>query len=138
MQRKTNLNICPVPGKSEIRKRGCNRHFLTIQEGCDKFCTFCVVPYTRGRGAVACGQPDFLRKPGALLRQAVREITLVGPERECLAWVGPGRQRMGVWVIFYSNWPNCPGLDRLRYTTSHPIDMSDDDGDRLFGSPSRS
>ena len=98
--------------------------FLTIQEGCDKFCTFCVVPYTRG--------PELSRPVAAILAEAralamagVREITLLGQnvngyhgedERGCTVGLAALCRRLAA----------IPGLDRLRYTTSHPNDLDDD------------
>ena len=91
--------------------------FLTVQEGCDKFCTFCVVPYTRG--------PEWSRPPEAieaeareLAAQGVREVTLLGQNVNAYAAEGglAGLARRLAAI---------PGLDRIRYTTSHPRDMDD-------------
>ena len=93
--------------------------FLTIQEGCDKFCSFCVVPYTRGA--------EFSRPPAAILAEArrmvaqgAREITLLG--QNVNAWAADGwsfSRLLGAVAAL-------PGLLRLRYTTSHPLEMTDD------------
>ena len=93
--------------------------FLTIQEGCDKFCSFCVVPYTRGA--------EFSRPPAAILAEArrmvaqgAREITLLG--QNVNAWAAEGwsfSRLLGAVAAL-------PGLLRLRYTTSHPLEMTDD------------
>jgi tRNA-2-methylthio-N6-dimethylallyladenosine synthase len=97
--------------------------FLTIQEGCDKFCSFCVVPYTRGAEAS--------RPAGAVLAEAARmvangarEITLLG--QNVNAWHGEGPE--GVWGLarLLHALAAIPGLARLRYTTSHPRDMDAD------------
>jgi tRNA-2-methylthio-N6-dimethylallyladenosine synthase len=91
--------------------------FLTVQEGCDKFCTFCVVPYTRG--------PEWSRPPEAieaeardLAAQGVREVTLLG--QNVNAFAGEG----GLAALV-RRLAAVRGLDRIRYTTSHPRDMDD-------------
>jgi tRNA-2-methylthio-N6-dimethylallyladenosine synthase len=98
--------------------------FLTIQEGCDKFCTFCVVPYTRGaeysRGVAAIAD-DACRHVAA----GVREITLLGQNVNAYHGEGEdGRPRSLPELIRHLS--AIDGLERLRYTTSHPHDMSDD------------
>ena len=92
--------------------------FLTIQEGCDKFCSFCVVPYTRGA--------EYSRTAAAVLAEAKRlvaqgacEITLLG--QNVNAWHGDG---WGLGRLLHT-LADLPGLLRLRYTTSHPRDMDD-------------
>ena len=93
--------------------------FLTIQEGCDKFCSFCVVPYTRGaeqsRPAAA-----ILREARHLVAQGAREITLLG--QNVNAWHSDG------WGLgrLLRELAEIPNLSRLRYATSHPRDMDDD------------
>ena len=89
--------------------------FLTVQEGCDKFCTFCVVPYTRGA--------EFSRTPDAIEAEArrladkgVREVTLLGQNVNAYA---------GGLAALVRRLARTPGLDRIRYTTSHPRDMDD-------------
>jgi len=98
--------------------------FLTVQEGCDKFCTFCVVPYTRG---VEFSRPvdSLLEEARALIGRGVREITLLGQNVNAYHGVGPdGRD----WPLarLIRAMGELEGLQRLRYTTSHPKDMSDD------------
>ena len=104
--------------------------FVTVQEGCDKFCTFCVVPYTRGA--------EFSRAPAVIIAEVerlatmgVREITLLG--QNVNAYHGPHPDE--------SSWPlarllrslaEIPAIERLRYTTSHPLDM-DEELIALFG-----
>jgi len=98
--------------------------FLTVQEGCDKFCSFCVVPYTRGaeqsRPAAAV-----LREARHLVEQGTREITLLG--QNVNAWHGQGTDG-SVWGLgrLLRALAELPGLLRLRYTTSHPRDMTDE------------
>jgi tRNA-2-methylthio-N6-dimethylallyladenosine synthase len=93
--------------------------FLTIQEGCDKFCSFCVVPYTRGAEQSRSAE-TILREARHLVAQGAREITLLG--QNVNAWRheswGLGRLLRAMAEI--------PGLLRLRYATSHPRDMDDD------------
>lgn len=98
--------------------------FLTIQEGCDKFCSFCVVPYTRGsetsRPAVAV-----IAEAGRLVAQGAREITLLGQNVNAWHGDGPdGRPRTLGWLM--RALAEIPGLWRIRYTTSHPRDMDDE------------
>ncbi|MCX8255098.1 isopentenyl-adenosine A37 tRNA methylthiolase [Beijerinckiaceae bacterium RH AL1] len=98
--------------------------FLTIQEGCDKFCTFCVVPYTRG--------PELSRPVAAIVAEAralaeagVREITLLG--QNVNGYHGEDEQgRTAGLAALCRRLAVIPGLDRLRYTTSHPNDLDDD------------
>ena len=93
--------------------------FLTVQEGCDRFCTFCVVPYTRGAEYSRPAQ-DILVEARGLAAQGVREITLLGQNVNAYENNGVGLagliRRLAV----------IPGLARIRYTTSHPADMADD------------
>jgi tRNA-2-methylthio-N6-dimethylallyladenosine synthase len=97
--------------------------FLTVQEGCDKFCSFCVVPYTRGaeqsRSAVT-----ILTEARRLIAQGSREITLLG--QNVNAWHGEAPDS-GVWGLgqLLRAMAALPGLFRLRYATSHPRDMDD-------------
>jgi tRNA-2-methylthio-N6-dimethylallyladenosine synthase len=97
--------------------------FLTIQEGCDRFCSFCVVPYTRGaeqsRPAAAV-----LAEARRLVAQGAREITLLG--QNVNAWHGAAPES-GTWGLgrLVRALAGLPGLLRLRYTTSHPRDMDD-------------
>ncbi len=98
--------------------------FLTIQEGCDKFCSFCVVPYTRGsetsRPAAAV-----LAEARRLVDQGAREITLLGQNVNAWHGDGPdGRARTLGWLM--EALAGIPGLWRIRYTTSHPRDMDDE------------
>ena len=97
--------------------------FLTVQEGCDKFCAFCVVPYTRG--AENSRPADrILREARDLVDRGVREITLLG--QNVNGWHGAGPD--GDWGFgrLIRALANIDGLERIRYTTSHPNDMADD------------
>ena len=98
--------------------------FLTVQEGCDKFCTFCVVPYTRG-AEYARPVPAVLAEARSLAEQGVREVTLLGQNVNAYAGEGPDGK---VWSLarLAHALAAIPGLDRIRYTTSHPRDMAED------------
>ncbi|UTP39620.1 tRNA (N6-isopentenyl adenosine(37)-C2)-methylthiotransferase MiaB [Phenylobacterium sp. LH3H17] len=89
--------------------------FLTVQEGCDKFCTFCVVPYTRG-GEWSRPVETILAEARSLAEQGVREVTLLG--QNVNAYAGEG----GLAGLA-RKLARIEGLDRIRYTTSHPADM---------------
>ena len=98
--------------------------FLTVQEGCDKFCTFCVVPYTRGaefsRPVVQIA--DEARR---LVASGTREITLLGQNVNAYHGEGPDGSRYGLAKLI-RHLARVTGVERLRYTTSHPRDMDDD------------
>ena len=91
--------------------------FLTVQEGCDKFCTFCVVPYTRG-GEYSRPVAAVVAEAERLAAQGVREVTLLG--QNVNAYAGDGGLAGLVRRL-----AKIDGLDRIRYTTSHPRDMDD-------------
>jgi len=98
--------------------------FLTVQEGCDKFCTFCVVPYTRG---MEYSRPvaDIVREAQSLVSGGVRELTLLG--QNVNAYHGDDANGDATSLArLLDQLAEIDGLDRLRYTTSHPNDMSDD------------
>ncbi|MEM6944426.1 MAG: MiaB/RimO family radical SAM methylthiotransferase, partial [Pseudomonadota bacterium] len=98
--------------------------FLTVQEGCDKFCSFCVVPYTRG-AETSRPAARILQEAEALVGRGVREITLLG--QNVNAWHGERLPDMGTGLGgLLRRLARIEGLERLRYTTSHPRDMDDD------------
>jgi len=97
--------------------------FLTVQEGCDKFCTFCVVPYTRG-GEWSRPAADIEAEARALAEKGVREVTMLG--QNVNAYAGPDQQAGGGLAGLVRRLAKIPGLDRIRYTTSHPRDMDDE------------
>ena len=98
--------------------------FLTVQEGCDKFCTFCVVPYTRG-AETSRPVADLLAEAGALAAAGARELTLIG--QNVNAYHGADGAGGSVSLAgLLRRLAEIPGIARLRYTTSHPRDMSDD------------
>ncbi len=92
--------------------------FLTVQEGCDKFCTFCVVPYTRG-GEYSRPTEAIEAEARALAVQGVREVTLLGQNVNAYSGGPDGLAGLARRLAAI------PGLDRIRYTTSHPRDMDD-------------
>jgi len=112
---------------AELPKRAATRRpsaFLTVQEGCDKFCTFCVVPYTRGA--------EFSRPVAAVMAEArrlagfgVRELTLLGQNVNAYHGEGPDGNDWSLARLMHG-LAEIPGVERLRYTTSHPLDMTDD------------
>jgi tRNA-2-methylthio-N6-dimethylallyladenosine synthase len=97
--------------------------FLTVQEGCDKFCSFCVVPYTRG-AEVSRPADRLLHEARDLVERGVREITLLGQNVNAYHGDGPDG---GEWGLARLIWAlaEIDGLDRIRFTTSHPNDMDD-------------
>ena len=97
--------------------------FITVQEGCDKFCAFCVVPYTRG-AEVSRPVARIMDEARGLVARGVREITLLGQNVNAYHGTGEG----GDWTLarLIRALAAVEGLARIRYTTSHPNDMDDD------------
>ena len=112
----------PEPDKAKTRARGVTA-FLTVQEGCDKFCTFCVVPYTRG-SEVSRPVSQIVEEAEKLVEAGVREITLLGQNVNAWHGVGPDGREWGLGDLL-RRLGEIEGLARLRYTTSHPRDMDD-------------
>jgi tRNA-2-methylthio-N6-dimethylallyladenosine synthase len=106
-----------LPGRRRVSPSA----FLTVQEGCDKFCAFCVVPYTRGAEA---SRPlaDIVREAEALLAGGAREITLLG--QNVNAWCDPTNRKADFGVLL-ETVAGLAGIERLRYTTSHPRDVGE-------------
>ncbi|MEO6396220.1 MAG: tRNA (N6-isopentenyl adenosine(37)-C2)-methylthiotransferase MiaB [Devosia sp.] len=113
----------PAAAPHVIRGRGLTA-FLTVQEGCDKFCSFCVVPYTRG-AETSRPLEQVLAEARNLVGAGVREITLLG--QNVNAWHGLDRKGhpLGLGELC-ARLAELDGLARIRYTTSHPLDMSDE------------
>lgn len=109
----------PNPQAKIVAKRGIAA-FLTVQEGCDKFCTFCVVPYTRG-AQISRPANQIINEAKILIDAGVKEITLLG--QNVNAWQDEIGQGLGYLI---SKLAKIPGLKRLRYTTSHPNDMNEE------------
>ena len=98
--------------------------FLTVQEGCDKFCTYCVVPYTRG-AEISRPYSDLVAEAQRLVEAGAREITLLG--QNVSAWAGEDAKGRTVGLAgLIRDLAAIDGLARIRYTTSHPADMDDD------------
>ena len=105
------------------RKRKSPTAFLTVQEGCDKFCTYCVVPYTRG-AEISRPYSDLVDEAQRLVEAGACEITLLG--QNVNAWSGENLKGHKVGLAgLLSDLAAIDGLARLRYTTSHPNDMDD-------------
>jgi tRNA-2-methylthio-N6-dimethylallyladenosine synthase len=101
------------------RRRATPSAFLTVQEGCDKFCTYCVVPYTRG-AEISRPWNDIVTEAHFLIDGGAREIVLLG--QNVNAWAD---DRRGLADLIRA-LAKIDGLERIRYTTSHPADMTDD------------
>ena len=109
----------PATSKFDVlpaRRRSGPSAFLTVQEGCDKFCTYCVVPYTRG-AEISRPFGDIVTEAEALVDGGAREITLLG--QNVNAWTG-GLDKLIRAIA------DIDGLERIRYLTSHPADMTDE------------
>ncbi|MBD2841352.1 tRNA (N6-isopentenyl adenosine(37)-C2)-methylthiotransferase MiaB [Erythrobacter rubeus] len=106
-----------------VRKRRSPTAFLTVQEGCDKFCTYCVVPYTRG-AEISRPFSDLIGEARKLIETGAREITLLG--QNVNAWSGEDEagRAVGLAGLIHA-LARLDGLERIRYTTSHPNDMDD-------------
>ena len=98
--------------------------FLTVQEGCDKFCAFCVVPYTRG-AEVSRPASRILEEARSLVERGVREITLLGQNVNAYHGEGAGGKEYSLAGLIWE-LDKIDGLERIRFTTSHPNDMRDD------------
>src|ERR1700732_4610536 len=116
------FGFLPPPKPDAIRARGISS-FVTVQAGCDKFCTFCVVPYTRGSEVsrpVAKIVDDVLR----LSDNGVREITLIGQNVNAYHGEGPDGRTWPLGTLL-RQLADIPGIVRLRYSTSHPRDIDE-------------
>ena len=116
------FGFLPPPRPEAIRARGISS-FVTVQEGCDKFCTFCVVPYTRGTEVsrpVTKIIDDVLR----LADNGVREITVIGQNVNAYHGEGPDGRTWSLGRLLHA-LAEIPGIVRLRYSTSHPRDVDD-------------
>lgn len=105
------------------RRKRAPSAFLTVQEGCDKFCTYCVVPYTRG-AEISRPFVDLVEEATRLVDQGAREITLLG--QNVNAWAGENAKGQSVGLDgLIRELATLPDLARIRYTTSHPNDMTE-------------
>jgi tRNA-2-methylthio-N6-dimethylallyladenosine synthase len=116
------FEFLPPPKPDAIRARGISS-FVTVQEGCDKFCTFCVVPYTRG-AELSRPVATILDEVKRLADHGVREITLIGQNVNAYHGQGPDGR---VWPLgtLLRRLAEIEGIVRLRYSTSHPRDVDE-------------
>ncbi|WFU56009.1 tRNA (N6-isopentenyl adenosine(37)-C2)-methylthiotransferase MiaB [Bradyrhizobium pachyrhizi] len=116
------FGFLPQPKPDAIRARGISA-FVTVQEGCDKFCTFCVVPYTRG-AEVSRPVARIIDDVKQLADNGVREFTLIGQNVNAYHGEGPDGR---VWPLgkLLQRLATISGVTRLRYSTSHPRDVDD-------------
>jgi tRNA-2-methylthio-N6-dimethylallyladenosine synthase len=112
----------PQPKAHDIRARGISA-FVTVQEGCDKFCTFCVVPYTRG-AEVSRPVEKIVDDVKRLADNGVRELTLIGQNVNAYHGEGPDGRSWPLGKLLH-RLAEIPGIVRLRYSTSHPRDVDD-------------
>lgn len=120
---RTKFDSLTPPSLQRTKARGVSA-FLTVQEGCDKFCTFCVVPYTRGAEASRPVE-SILAEARLLAAAGVREVTLLG--QNVNAYQGrTGEGTTAPLALLIRRLAQVPGLARIRYTTSHPRDMDAD------------
>lgn len=117
------FDALPHPSTKAMQMRGVSA-FLTVQEGCDKFCSFCVVPYTRG-AEFSRPVAKILEDARRLLDAGVKEFTLIGQNVNAYHGEGPDGN---IWTLarLLETLATLPGVLRLRYSTSHPCDMTDD------------
>src|ERR1700742_4808407 len=116
------FGFLPAPKPDAIRARGISA-FVTVQEGCDKFCTFCVVPYTRGT-EVSRPVEKIVEDVRRLADNGVRELTLIGQNVNAYHGEGPDGKSWPLGKLLH-RLAAIPGIARLRYSTSHPKDVDD-------------
>jgi tRNA-2-methylthio-N6-dimethylallyladenosine synthase len=114
------FDFLAAPSRDASRGRGVSA-FVTVQEGCDRFCTFCVVPYTRG-AEVSRPAEKILREVERLAEAGVREVTLIGQNVNAYHGQGPDGAAWTLGALLH-RVAEVPGIARLRYTTSHPADV---------------
>ena len=117
------FEILAAPEQSAIARRGISA-FVTVQEGCDKFCTFCVVPYTRG-AEVSRPVEKIVDEVERLAQAGVREVTLIGQNVNAYHGAGPDGRPATLGNLL-RRLAQVHGIFRLRYTTSHPRDVDND------------
>src|SRR5579871_5391653 len=116
------FGFLPQPKPDAIRARGISA-FVTVQEGCDKFCTFCVVPYTRG-AEVSRPVEKIADDVKRLTENGVRELTLIGQNVNAYHGAGPDGKSWPLGKLLH-RLAGIPGIARLRYSTSHPRDVDE-------------
>jgi tRNA-2-methylthio-N6-dimethylallyladenosine synthase len=120
--REDKFDVLTPPSHAATQARGVSA-FVTVQEGCDKFCTFCVVPYTRG---IEVSRPaaKIVAEVERLAGAGVREVTLIGQNVNAYHGDGPDGRPWTLGRLLH-RIAEVPGVARLRYTTSHPCDLED-------------
>src|SRR5204862_3644872 len=115
--RQDKFGFLPPPQPEAIRARGISS-FVTVQEGCDKFCSFCVVPYTRG---AEYSRPvnQVVAEARRFVQGGAREITLLGQNVNAYHGEGPDRREWRLGELI-RELAELVGVERIRYTTSHP------------------
>ncbi|MFN2101132.1 tRNA (N6-isopentenyl adenosine(37)-C2)-methylthiotransferase MiaB [Altererythrobacter sp. MF3-039] len=124
-KRATDTEMPPIAKFDALpkRRKSAPSAFLTVQEGCDKFCTYCVVPYTRG-AEISRPYNDLITEAQRLVEAGAKEITLLG--QNVNAWSGENAKGHAVGLAgLIHALAEIDGLSRIRYTTSHPNDMDD-------------
>jgi tRNA-2-methylthio-N6-dimethylallyladenosine synthase len=116
------FDVLKAPSREATRARGVSA-FVTVQEGCDKFCTFCVVPYTRG-AEVSRPVAKIVAEVERLADAGVREVSLIGQNVNAYHGDGPDGRAWTLGALLH-RIAGVPGIARLRYTTSHPCDMEE-------------
>ena len=116
------FSYLPQPSPAAVRARGISA-FVTVQEGCDKFCTFCVVPYTRG-AEVSRPVEKILDDVKRLVDHGVREITLIGQNVNAYHGKAANGETWTLGALLH-RLADVSGIARLRYSTSHPCDIDD-------------
>ena len=112
----------PSPMATNGYFRGRVKSYISIMEGCDNFCTYCIVPYVRGR-EVSRSPDEILRETEHLISQGVKEVTLLGQNVNSYVW---GRDNAFRFPSLLRELSQLHDLVRIRFTTSHPKDLSDD------------
>ncbi|HEY8602881.1 tRNA (N6-isopentenyl adenosine(37)-C2)-methylthiotransferase MiaB [Tsuneonella suprasediminis] len=124
-ERTTDTDMPPIAKFDALpaRRRAAPSAFLTVQEGCDKFCTYCVVPYTRG-AEISRPFADLRAEAERLVAGGAREITLLG--QNVNAWTSEDHKGRAIGLDgLIRELARLPDLARIRYTTSHPMDVTD-------------
>jgi len=116
------FDFLAAPGREQIRARGVSA-FVTVQEGCDRFCSFCVVPYTRG-AEISRPVEKIVAEVERLADAGVREVTLIGQNVNAYHGEGPDVRPWTLAALLH-RLARVAGIARLRYTTSHPRDMDE-------------
>ena len=106
-----------------LPKAESSQAFLTVMEGCSKYCSFCVVPFTRGE-EISRDFDDILTEASHLADQGVREINLLGQNVNAYRGLTPDSKNADLSILI-SHVANIEGIDRIRFTTSHPIEFND-------------